>query len=237
MKAYKQFIVNQLASFGIFVYRKAHDSDFQLSRRIEAEQIRNSGGVLHIGAHEGQEAAFYAECGAKVLWIEAEPEVFKTLSSNISNYAQQNAICALLGSENRENVAFNLASNKGASSSIYLPNVESNQLFRITTSIKLNMRRLDSLISPSIAQELKHWVVDVQGAELPVLLGAGKLIEFCNSIVVEAKNDSFYNGGTRYSELHDFLLNEGFIALWGIEEDSEENIFFLRVQGKKEFKR
>jgi len=233
MRPYKRFIVKQLASFGIFVYRKAHESDFQLSRRIEAEQIRNSGGVLHIGAHEGQEAAFYAECGSKVLWIEAEPEVFNTLSRNISEYAQQKAICALLGSEDRKDVPFNLASNKGASSSIYLPNVEANPLFTITTSINLNMRRLDSLISPSIAQEYKHWVVDVQGAELPVLLGAGKLIEFCNSIVVEAKNDSFYKGGTRYSELHDFLLNEGFIPLWGIEKDSEENICFIRVQSRK----
>lgn len=234
MRPHKQFIVKHLARIGIFVYRKAHDSDFQLSRRIEAEQIRNSGGVLHIGAHEGQEAAFYEECGSKVLWIEAEPEVFNTLSRNISQYAQQKAICALLGSEDRMNVPFNLASNKGASSSIYLPNVELNPPFTITTSIELNMKRLDSLISPSVAKDFKHWVVDVQGAELPVLIGAGKLIKFCNSIVVEAKNDSFYKGGTRYSELHSFLLKEGFMPLWGIEKDSEDNIFFLRVQSRKE---
>jgi hypothetical protein len=94
------------------------------------------------------------------------------------------------------------------------------------------MSRLDSIISENVIAQLPHWVVDVQGAELPVLSGAGSFIRYCNSMVVKAKNKSYYSGGTSYPELREFLRQEGFTPLWEIDENGEDNIFFLRIEGR-----
>jgi hypothetical protein len=81
---------------------------------------------------------------------------------------------------------------------------------------------------------LDHWVVDVQGAELPVLRSSGDYINYCNSLVIEAKEESYYRGGTKYSDLLTFLLSKGFIPLWAIEEGVEDNVFFIRTKNRLE---
>jgi hypothetical protein len=77
--------------------------------------------------------------------------------------------------------------------------------------------------------EFDHWVVDVQGAELAVLSGAGELINSCNSLVIEGKEKSYYLGGTSYSALRSKLESLGFMPLWEIEENAEDDVFYVRV--------
>ena len=111
-----QYILKTLQKFDIYVYRAAHESHFTLRKRIESELIKHANGVLHIGAHEAEEALFYDQCGAKVLWIEANPSAYEILLENIRQYPSQSATQALLGAENDTHVNFNLTSNRGASS-------------------------------------------------------------------------------------------------------------------------
>ena len=229
MLSIKKLIISSLKKFGIHVYRAMHESDFQLSRRIEAQLIRQAKGILHIGANKGQESEFYHQCGSPVLWIEADPGVFSELQNTIQKYPQQKAICALLGSENLPSVKFNLASNSGASSSIYLPKATEDIPFEISGHLEMEMRRLDSVISSDDEFFYDHWVVDVQGAELPVLKGSGQLFKKCNSLIVEAKHSSSYSGGTNYHDLETFLIEEGFLPIWDLEEGTESNVFFIIV--------
>ena len=229
MSSIKKLIISSLKKCGIHVYRAMHESDFQLSRRIEAQLIKQAKGILHIGANKGQESEFYYQCGSPVLWIEADPGIFLELQDTIQKYPQQKAICALLGSENLPSVKFNLASNGGASSSIYLPKVTQNPFFKILGHLELEMKRLDSVISSDDEFIYDHWVVDVQGAELPVLKGSGQLFKKCNSLIVEAKHSASYSGGTNYHDLETFLIQEGFLPIWDLEEGTESNVLFIRV--------
>ena len=229
MFSIKKLIISSLKKCGIYVYRAMHESDFQLSRRIEAQLIKQAKGILHIGANKGQESEFYHQCGSPVLWIEADPGIFSELQNTIQKYPGQKAICALLGSETLPNVKFNLASNSGASSSIYLPKATEDIPFEISGHLEMEMRRLDSVISSDDEFFYDHWVVDVQGAELPVLKGSGQLFKKCNSLIVEAKHSSSYSGGTNYHDLETFLIEEGFLPIWDLEEGTESNVFFIRV--------
>lgn len=229
MLSIKKLIISSLKKCGIHVYRAMHESDFQLSRRIEVQLIKQAKGILHIGANKGQESEFYHQCGAPVLWIEADPRIFSELQNTIQMYPQQKAICALLGSENLPCVKFNLASNSGASSSIYLPKATEDIPFEIQGHLEMEMRRLDSVISSDDEFFYDHWVVDVQGAELPVLKGSGQLFKKCNSLIVEAKHSSSYSGGTNYHDLETFLIEEGFLPIWDLEAGTESNVFFIRV--------
>jgi hypothetical protein len=64
-------------------------------------------GIIHVGAHIGEEAFQYEECGIdNVIWIEGNPEVFKVLCENISKYTNNYAFNCIIS--DKDNVAFNV---------------------------------------------------------------------------------------------------------------------------------
>jgi hypothetical protein len=91
------------------------------------------------------------------------------------------------------------------------------------------MRRLDSILTEGEADKYRHWVVDVHGAELLVLKGAGDLLSQCSSLLIEVKRESYYHNGVTFGEIREFLETQGFINLWDIDFDAEENILFIKT--------
>ena len=91
------------------------DYTFMLQERI----LEQSTGVIHIGAHIGQEREIYFKSGVKVIWVEADPEIHKQLVDNIKAYMNQEAVCALIGQDQLESRVFYISSNSGKSSSVF----------------------------------------------------------------------------------------------------------------------
>ena len=200
---------------------------------IKAQIINNilfsSKGVLHIGAHFAEEAEEYSNALKPVLWIEADPKIFQALNSRISKFHRQQAKCALLGDSNVSEVKFYRASNEGASSSVF--NLAQNHGFpnlKIEQELTLPMVRLDSILSTSDIEPLDYWVIDVQGAELNVLRGAGALINLANFILVEASNREIYKGGVKFSDLNNFLGENNFVRLWDLGFKEHSNLIYVR---------
>lgn len=201
-----------------------------LEQRINAMFVKRSAGVLHIGAHYGQEAQFYADNSAAVVWIEANPVIYEKLKLEISRFPEQIAIQALLGNENLDEITFHIASNDAMSSSIYEFGSELGFAdLSMSSVLSLPMVRLDSILSESFLTKYSHWVLDVQGAELSVLEGAGKLLDSCNSINLEVSTREVYKGGTTYDELTDFLKERNLVPLWEPAAHSHENVMFIRA--------
>jgi FkbM family methyltransferase len=215
-----------------------HESGFgsYMSQRIDfidpnyfREQIyKSQPGILHVGAHRGQEAEMYAKVGARVLWFEAMEDIFEELVQNISLYPDQKAFLALLGDQ-EQTVPFHTSNNDGVSSSIYSFEDDYNPQIQMISSSELRMKRLDSLVPASEMQSYSHWVVDAQGAELQVLQGAGKLIDFCYSLDVEVSTFELYKGGTKLKDLDLFLREQGFAPLWEPPESSHQDLLYVRV--------
>lgn len=225
----KSWILSVLGRFGIYLSRVPVTSQEQFVSQIENEFIKKSQGVLHIGAHLGEEAERYSQYGAKVLWIEAIPSVFEKLEKNVRGFPNQVAVCALLGDTNNSTVNFNLASNDLASSSMFKFGRElgfSNIYMKST--ITLQMTRLDSLFTPEAIKVYDHWVIDVQGAELLVLIGAGDLLRHCKTLLVEVSTRQVYEGGVSWLQLERYLSDFGLIPLWQPRDFSHENIIFFR---------
>ncbi len=227
----KRLIVSVLGWCRIYVSRVPIVSQEQFVTRIENEFIKKSQGVLHIGAHLGQEGERYSHYGVSVLWVEAIPSVFEELEKNISGFPNQVAACALLGDNNYSTVDFNLASNGLASSSMFKFGHELgfNEIYMKST-ISLPMIRLDSLYTSESLAGYNHWVLDVQGAELLVLKGAGDLLRHCKSLLVEVSTRQVYEGGVSWYQLESFLSDFGLIPLWQPMEFSHENIIFSRLR-------
>lgn len=98
----------------------------------------------------------------------------------------------------------------------------------IVRTSKLNMVRLDSLFSLEELREYKHWVIDVQGAELEVLKGAGDLLNICNSMRVEVSTFDAYCGSVNFNDLSLFLQTRGFIPLTNFPPKSHGAVIFIR---------
>ena len=80
------------------------------------------------------------------------------------------------------------------------------------------------------AAEYSHWVVDLQGAELEALVGAGDLLKSCLSMEIEVSKRRVYEGGVSFLELEKFLGSKRFCSLWEPARDSHGDHLFFRTR-------
>lgn len=204
-------------------------------RRMEIldRVLRQASGVLHIGAHLGQESSRYEQFLLPAVFIEGNPEIFEDLRHTLSTKKEQTALLALLGREDLESRPFFVANNEGASSSFF--RLSENHGFEaisleMSEVLHLPTRRLDSIASVQQLSGLSHWVLDVQGAELEVLQGAGDLLLSCQTLQVEVSRRQIYEGGVSYSELSHWLGKKGFSSLWDPPPGFHGDHLFFRVR-------
>jgi FkbM family methyltransferase len=182
-------------------------------------------GVLHLGAHLGQEAGAYSVKKKPVIWVEAIPSIYSRLCKKISTIPNQSAFCALLTDRDGGEYTFHISNNdEGVSSSIYefgkYGNGEASLWpdldLKMTGHITLSSVRLDTLLKENNVNpsEYDMWVMDLQGAELLALKGAGHLLAYCRSLYVEVSLVEVYRGGAMWRELEGFLSGRGFTPLW-----------------------
>jgi FkbM family methyltransferase len=145
-------------------------------------------GIIHIGAHEGQELAQYLNIASeKVLLIEANPQIFLKLESlvaDIPNVTALNyAICDREGN-------INLRLNAYDFSSSILPlkhhlDIYPNMLE--VGEITVEARTLDRLLEEQqfISSEFNILVLDIQGAELLAFTGAKTTLGNIDAIYTE----------------------------------------------------
>lgn len=177
--------------------------------------LQNSNGLIHIGANSGQERDHYKKLGVKrVIWIEADPLVYKILSNNIKNYKNNKAYNYLVSEENKSNVQFNIANNNSNSSSV-LELKEAKRLYlglKYTKKIFLNSKNLQTIILKKKInlRNFNCLVLDVQGAELSVIKGAGDKIYKFKYIKLEASEFEMYKKNCFYNEISEHLSLIGF---------------------------
>ena len=222
----KNLLKNFLKKFNLKIIKlnqsqpKKHP--FPIPSYKEIELIKNSKGVLHIGAHRGTEAAVYDWFNKSVLWIEADPEIFEELMININKHHGQKAICCLLGHKNQSGIPFYVSNNDGACSSIFKfsKQVLNKKLWKtrnfFTSKVKfLNMYTLDTIAKKKKLNlsNYNHWIMDIQGAELLALKGSRKSIKNCKSIQIEISKKNYYDGGAKWKDVDRFLKKEKFRLL------------------------
>lgn len=217
-----------LGFFGYQMLKVENSSGFR--EFVALRNLEMASGVLHIGAHFGEERFLYSELNKPVLWIEAVPEYFQRLEANISGFANQQARLLLL-SDSEKLVDFFIANNEGASSSLFRfaeNNGFENSGLRMESQLRLTTVRLDHAFQDNEISLFDHWVIDVQGAEMEVLKGAGIFLKLCNSMMVEVSRREIYVGGSSYFDLTEFLEQEGFVQVWEAHLGEHMDILFIR---------
>jgi FkbM family methyltransferase len=196
-------------------------------------------GIIHVGAHVGSELSEYiALHPALLVWVEADPKTFELLKENVGaagiSGIRQIVINALITDEDGVECEFYRFSNAGGSSSIF----HETPLLRDTWPglqetgevLRLPSRRLETVlaeqkISPGQTDVL---VLDLQGAELMALKGAGPFLGSAQFLCVEVSEAEFYLGGALADDIEDFLTALGFERITPLMRHAD--VIFRRVQ-------
>jgi FkbM family methyltransferase len=166
-------------------------------------------GVLHVGAHEAEEASDYTKHNwLPVTWVEAQPRLIEILSKKLdpsSNVVLNAAVWDESGLVRQLNVTTNSQSTSllelGTHSQDY-PQITVSEVIQVTTT------RLDDLI------EIGHFPnfinLDIQGVELQALRSLGVSITEIDVVYTEVNKQEVYVGCANYADLKNFLSTAGF---------------------------
>lgn len=170
-------------------------------------------GVIHIGAHYGQEHNLYKENNIKnIAYFEPLKDNFNVLKENI--YDQNVKLFNMaLGNINGEIEMYVEKNNKGQSSSILEPKIHLTQYPHITfdNKEKVTIFRLDDVGLDINDYNLIN--IDVQGYELEVFMGSEKTLNNIDYIISEINRDELYKNCVKIEELTDFLSKFGFVLV------------------------
>jgi FkbM family methyltransferase len=166
-------------------------------------------GVLHVGAHEGEESADYLKFGwGHVVWVEAQPRLAAKLREQLD--PQRNSVIeAAAWSQSGEKVKFNIASNSQSSSLLeFGSHAESYPTIKYVGIIEVETKRLDEVFKLPVRFNFIN--LDVQGAELEVLKGLDGILSGINWIYTEVNRKEVYKGCGTVEEIDNFLQEKGF---------------------------
>jgi hypothetical protein len=79
--------------FGLYFSKQPAKYDL-LKSEIRNNLLSYENGILHIGAHYGQEAQEYNKKNLNVIWIEASEAPFAKLQENLKKFKKQKALNA-----------------------------------------------------------------------------------------------------------------------------------------------
>jgi FkbM family methyltransferase len=155
-----------------------------------------------------------------MIWIEADDRLAKMARLNLAarppSGTRHKLVQALITDRDGVETEFHMMSNKGASSSIFRPThrhleafpkvLETGEVKRFVSS------RLDTVLQKQgfNPRDLELLVIDVQGAELLCLNGAGEYLDHPIFVEIEMSEEEVYTGGALAPELDAILTKAGF---------------------------
>jgi FkbM family methyltransferase len=166
-------------------------------------------GVIHVGAHHGQEYHDYINTFGEVVthWFEPLNDAFEILT-NLLQYPNVHLYKYALGDGYANTEIFVDTGNGGQSSSLLKPKDHINLFSHVTFDNKqqVNVRPLDSFkITDS-----NVLVLDTQGYELKCLQGSIETLKSVKYVFSEYNTNEMYENCPSLDELNNFLSGQGF---------------------------
>lgn len=179
----------------------------------------NVAGIIHIGAHYGEEIGDYIDNGIKdIILFEPLSDNFNILEKNVKNLnanivGHQVALGSTPG-----NATMYVSSNEKQSSSILKPKVHLTHHPNVTfpsTEI-VEVKTLDQFETSNF----NFINMDVQGYELEVLKGAPKTLMHIDYVYCEVNRDEVYENNAFIEQIDEYLSQYNLVRVetdWGGE--------------------
>lgn len=171
----------------------------------------NIRGVIHIGAHYGQEYADYARHGVKdMLFFEPVLRTYAKLVEALPTDPRIKTFNTALGNESGVREMYIERANQGQSSSLLKPDLHLQYSPTITFNEKETVR-IEKLDRIKFDRSLYNMInIDVQGFELEVFKGSVNTLPFIDIIYSEINCEELYTGCVQVEDLDQFLKQFGF---------------------------
>ena len=186
----------------------------------------NINGVIHIGAHYGDEYEKFRSVGVSdFLLFEPNPTTFEKLKEYTGKFESDDSNIILeniaLGHKKKENCTMYVETvNKGMSCSLLKPvkHLELYPQITFDSTIEVNQTSLDSYFEENDIDISKFNMIniDVQGYELEVFKGAINSLTTIDYVMTEVNLAELYEGCPMMKDLDEFLGD-----LFGFERVAE----------------
>jgi len=164
-------------------------------------------GVIHIGAHTGEELPIYLGWNTKRIWIEAQGELVEALRAK-----GEIVFRAYISNENGT-ADFHLSSNAASSSLLeYGTHAEQYPDIKILKTHTVETITLDALIRAAALKMEKFNMlnIDIEGMGLAALQGMTDHIKYIDYIYMEVYETELYKGCGLLPEVDEFLTKFNF---------------------------
>ena len=180
--------------------------------------------IVDAGASTGawSRAAMHVYPDAALWAFEPVPSSFAALARLKAGHPRFSCFPYALGSSNGATTLYQNAFPDSSSTLPMTPRLaEVYPHASHATEIAVEQRRLDAVTDVTMeAPALLK--LDVQGAELQVLLGSGDLLDRTGVIIAEITFEELYSGQATYDELCTFLRRRGFDRFFQLRPESPE---------------
>ena len=170
-------------------------------------------GVLHVGAHDAEEATEYSEHKwGPVVWVEMLPEKYETLRVRFADDPQNVVLHAACWDTDGVRRPIFQASN-GQSSSLLQPeeHLSNYPSISFSESAEITTSRLDSILPAEPRFDFIN--LDIQGAELRALKGLGASLADLKWAYLEINERRLYEGCALVGEIDAFMEDSGFVRI------------------------
>lgn len=166
-------------------------------------------GIIHVGAHTGEEDADYKLCGIpKVVWVEPCKPAFQVLSDKFAGDQSVTLINCAFGDAAEDNKPMYVENvNFGMSNSLMAPKKHLAEYPSIQFQANgemISVRTMDQF--PFLRDGSYNFInIDTQGYELKVLQGGAETVKMLDYVYAEVNRDEIYEKCPRIEELDAFL--------------------------------
>ena len=182
----------------------------------------NTGCVVHVGAHMAEEMSLYLSLNLEPrVWIEAQPNLAKSLAGRTKE-PNDVVIAGAAWSSKGISFDFNVASNTQASSVLEFGTLNDHYPdIANVESVKVESLILEDVLISYQSVTLLN--LDIQGAELHALRGAGRELSKVMAIYTEVNFEEVYKECSLMADIDSYLEGFGFkrvllcrtLAGWG----------------------
>ncbi|HKU68674.1 MAG TPA: FkbM family methyltransferase [Candidatus Baltobacteraceae bacterium] len=192
--------------------------DHDLTTRLFLNALREHvdvRGVVHVGAHRGQEVAHYQRAGiSQIVLIEPNPSNYAYLEAEFGKNSDITVLPYAITDFDGHvemNVNHSRTGNDESSSILRLKRLaEIVPTVQTVETVRVASRRLDTLYDSSALRGCNFLNIDIQGAELQALRGARAFLRDVDAILIETNLIEMYEGCALEPQIEDELNSLGF---------------------------
>jgi FkbM family methyltransferase len=167
-------------------------------------------GVIHVGAHHGEEVHEYRANGIKdIILIEPCAKAFNYLRNKFASHHEIKLINKACASVDGEAEMYTETANKGQSNSLLQParHLQYYPDIKFTGKEMVSVNRLDTIMHFHYPGRYNMINMDVQGAEGAVIIGGRQTLEHIDYVYTEVNEDGaqLYKNATKISDLDELL--------------------------------